>query len=397
MAPLNGLVTERVERGQWKYYYVTIPQGSSNLNISVAQQGAGDVDLYVKKGAVPTTSGFDFADSSTRASFHINVPSPQVGASYYFGFYGYAATNFQWRVTVGSNTAACPNECSGPSHGTCQQGTCRCIPPFQGDSCAQMGRDLRTSPVEAVTGLVKQSEWNYYSVTPHSSSPLNIYLKHAHGQDCDLYVQRDRNPTRFDFLYRDITYSTETKMTIQSPLDASWKIGVYGFSDCQYEINATIADATTPCPASCTANGGSCPASNPSTCVCPSHKGGPSCEFPVLTIQSGQTLEGFVAPNQWVFYRYDGPSSAFSIVLHEDVPNHNSGVLWLYASVLQAPSLSNYDWSDTATAVNTHRISVEVGELIQSAHYYIGVYGSPYAINARNNFKISNWAAPFKK
>lgn len=405
LAP-NGEANEVVSRGAWKYYYVVIPAGANGLNVSVSQTGMsgnnGDVDLYIKKGAIPTFSSFDYADSSTRESFHINIPSPQVGAAYYLGFYGFTQTQFRWSARISSATVnGCPNQCSGDSHGTCrvgtQQGTCQCKIGFSGPACAQMTRDLVISPqAETITGYVAQNEWNFYSVTPSSSSPLTINVKHAAGQDCDIYVQRDRNPSRFDFLYRDITYSTNTNLVIQNPLDSAWKIGVLGFSSCSYEITASTSAVST-CPAQCTANGGTCPAGNNNVCICPQNKAGEFCQYSVMPIRSGQTLQGTVGKNQWVFYRFDGPASAFSVVLHEDTVQSNAGVLWLYSSVVQSPTLTNYDWSDTATGTNTHRINVEIGQFVQNAHYYIGVYGSPYAVNNQNSFKITNWAAPFKK
>jgi hypothetical protein len=251
--------------------------------------------------------------------------------------------------------------------------------------------------METISGLVEQNQWNFYSITPHTASPVTINVKHAQGQDCDVYVQRDRNPSRFDFLYRDITYSTHTELVIASPLDSTWKIGIFGFSlNCQYEIYANVTQ-TSSCPSGCIANGGSCPAGNNNVCVCPNNKGGELCQYPVIPIRSGQTLQGSVGPNQWVYYRFDGPASAFSVVLHEETRAHGAGVLWLYSSVIQTPSLTSYDWADTSTGHNTHRINVEIGEFVQNAHYYIGVFGSPYAINSQNPFKISTWAAPFKK
>lgn len=216
------------------------------------------------------------------------------------------------------------------------------------------------------------------------------------GQDCDLYVQRNRNPSRFDFLYRDISYKQNVKLVIPNPLDANWKIGIMGYSTCNYNITAYTSEGPSTCPAECTANGGRCPTGS-SQCICPEDKGGPTCSVPIIPIVSGQTISGNIAPNQWNYYRFSGPASAFSIVLHEDTPGSRAGVLWLYAAVLQAPQLTNYDWADTSTGTNTHRINVEIGQLIPQAHYYIGVFGSPFAVNSQNPYKITTWAAPFKK
>jgi hypothetical protein len=398
LGPVNVEVPEHMNRGTWKYYYIVVPDATTSLQVIVEQTSlTGDVDLYIKKGSVPSFSSFDYADSSTNRRFNITITSPVIRASYYLGFYGYFETNFKWQAVVGTNTRNCPNQCSGPTHGTCLNSRCQCAAGFSGNTCNQMTSDLQVYPTpQTVQGHVDANEWNYYSVTPHTTSPLTINVSHVHGQDCDVYVQRDRNPTRFDFLYRDITYDPTTTLTITNPLDSTWKIGVMGYAACDYTISASVAQVSI-CPAQCTNNGGSCAPSNPNVCVCPQNKAGQFCQYPVTRITSAQSITASIAPNSWAYYRFDGPASAFSIVLNEDLPSHRAGVLWLYASVVQAPTLTNYDWSDTATGTNTHRINVEIGQFIQNAHYYIGVYASPFAINSQNPYKISTWAAPFKK
>lgn len=404
LAP-TGYKTERVPAGTWLYYYHTVAAGTSSLNLTVTQEGiagsAGDVDVYIKNGTVPTFANFDYADTSIRRTFSINIPNPRVGYTYYVGFYGFTESSFRWQLNVATTSGGCPNQCSGPTHGTCNTATavCSCLPGFSGVSCNQMSTDLTvgtgSTTGQTVAGYVAQNEWNYYSVTPHTSSPLTIRVTHAQGEDCDIYVQRDRNPSRFDFLYRDITYSTETSLVVTNPLESTWRIGVLGFSACNYQITTSVAAQNT-CPAQCTRNGGSCQGSS-QICVCPANKAGQFCEFPLLSIRSGETVSGTVGKNQWVYYKYTGPASAFSIVLHEDTASSQAGVLWLYSSVVQSPTLTNFDWQDTSTNTNTHRINVEIQQHVTSAHYYIGVYGSPYAVNTNNAFRLTTWAAPFKK
>ena len=394
----NGWKSDSVASSGWLYYYHTVAAGTSALNLTVTQEGisgaAGDVDVYIKNGTVPTRSSFDFADTTIRRTISINIPNPTVGLTYYIGFYGFTTASFRWNLNVVSASTGCPNQCSGPNHGTCNTNTgrCECLSGFSGLSCNQMTSDLVVGGQE-VQGFVAQNEWNYYSVTPHTTSPMTIRVSHNQGEDCDVYVQRDRNPSRFDFAYRDITYSTDTQVIVTSPLDSTWHIGVLGFAPCNYRISTSVG-AQSSCPAACTSNGGTCQG-NSQVCVCPANKAGQWCQNELKTIRSGETVTGSVGKNEWVYYKYTGPASAFSIVLNEE--GSTGGVLWLYSSILQSPTLTSFDWQDTSTNTNTHRINVEIHEHVQSAHYYIGVYGSPYAINSRNAFRLTTWAAPFKK
>lgn len=404
LAP-NGWKSETVATGKWLYYYHTVSAGTNALNLTVTQEGiagsAGDVDVYIKNGSVPTTSNWDMADTTLRRTFSLAIPNPTVGVTYYFGFYGFTDASFRWQLNVVTSSLGCPNQCSGASHGTCNTATnvCECKTGFSGPSCNQMTTDLvvGTGSVVAtpVSGSVSPSEWNYYSVTPRTSSPMTIRVTHSQGEDCDVYVQRGRNPSRFDFLYRDITYTTDTQIVVSNPLEATYHIGVLGFTSCNYQVSASIAAANS-CPQQCTRNGGTCQGTS-QVCVCPANKAGEFCESSLTAIRSGETITGSVGKNQWAYFKYSGPASAFSIVLHEDTPSNSAGVLWLYSSILQSPTLTSFDWQDTSTNTKTHRINVEIHQHVTSAHYYIGVYGSPYAINAVNSFRLTTWAAPFKK
>ncbi|MHC9511519.1 S8 family serine peptidase [Kangiella sp. M94] len=44
--------------GSWSHYYIDIPAGMSSLDVQMSG-GSGDADLYVRRGAQPTTSSYD--------------------------------------------------------------------------------------------------------------------------------------------------------------------------------------------------------------------------------------------------------------------------------------------------------------------------------------------------
>lgn len=67
--------------GSTVLYKVTVPAGASNLVISTSG-GSGDVDLYTRYGAAPTTSSYDCRPYRSGNSESCTVATPQAGTYY---------------------------------------------------------------------------------------------------------------------------------------------------------------------------------------------------------------------------------------------------------------------------------------------------------------------------
>jgi hypothetical protein len=70
-----------------------------------------------------------------------------------------------------------------------------------------------------------------------------------------------------------------------------------------------------------------------------------------------------------------------------------TGFLWLYVLRDSAPTMTTWDGRD-----NSHNAIhvVSAGTLLPSNQWYVGVYGSPFAIGSRPvNFNVTVWATPF--
>ncbi len=76
-------------KGTWKYYSITVPAGMARLEISISG-GTGDADLYVRKGAQPTTTLYDYRPYLSGNNESVTVSSP-AAATWYIGIRGYAA------------------------------------------------------------------------------------------------------------------------------------------------------------------------------------------------------------------------------------------------------------------------------------------------------------------
>jgi serine protease len=62
-------------------FYIDVPDGATNLSISTSG-GSGDVDLYVRRGAEPTTSTFDCRPYANGNSESCDTAAPQSGRHY---------------------------------------------------------------------------------------------------------------------------------------------------------------------------------------------------------------------------------------------------------------------------------------------------------------------------
>jgi C1A family cysteine protease len=74
-------------RGEWRYYYINVPENASNLQVSITG-GSGDADLYTLFGAQPTTSNFNCRPYRYGNNEACGYPTPQAG-TWYIGLRAY--------------------------------------------------------------------------------------------------------------------------------------------------------------------------------------------------------------------------------------------------------------------------------------------------------------------
>jgi serine protease len=80
-----------VARRAWKHYTVTVPAGMSDLTVTTSG-GSGDGDLYVRRGAQPTTSTYDCRPYKSGNAETCSFTNPQA-ATWYISIYGYSAVS----------------------------------------------------------------------------------------------------------------------------------------------------------------------------------------------------------------------------------------------------------------------------------------------------------------
>ena len=394
--PYSGSVQQRT----WKYLRVNLPYTYSSLTFTLAQQdttSATDLDLYLRRGAVPTQLQFDYANGSMATTSSLTVVDAAAG-DWYIGVWGYTCANANGcRFTLtASITDRCPNRCS--MRGFCRGTVCSCQPGYTGDYC-----EAQTAPMSLGTryhGFVEFFSWNYYTFRSSTANSIRISMTPgaiADG-DCDLYVRKDERPTIFRYDYKDTSLSTNATLDIATPGDHTWHIGVHGYRRCDYQITlGTITDS-----GNCQHGG---QPSGAGSCICPPGYGGDLCEITVrpLALTNTQGVSGNVRSGEFVYYNVSIPYTPTDFIVYVKETKENSlGEIWVYLNQQFVPTIREHAFSDIDTNTRYHMIHVTRQQLPQRKvgpqNFIIGVYGSPYIVGATttSSYRLTAWASPFQ-
>jgi vibriolysin len=143
--------------GSWTNYKITVPTGQTQLKITMSG-GTGDADLYVKRGAQPTSTSYDYRPYLTGNNETVTVTNPVAG-DWYISLNGYAAF---------SGVSLNANYTGGGGGGQCTtySGT------LSGTGASQI-----------------QPNGTYYQTTV-TGTHTGVLTGPASGADFDLYLQK---------------------------------------------------------------------------------------------------------------------------------------------------------------------------------------------------------------
>ncbi|HEU4829309.1 MAG TPA: PPC domain-containing protein [Gemmatimonadales bacterium] len=99
------------DEGSTTLYRITVPAGATLLTVTTSG-GSGDLDLYVRRGAEPTTSTYDCESAGGSNEESCELDSPAAGTWYIMleGFEAYSGASLLATVTIGGGgdvTAVC--------------------------------------------------------------------------------------------------------------------------------------------------------------------------------------------------------------------------------------------------------------------------------------------------
>lgn len=93
--PVTG---QSVAQGAWKYYYISVPAGATNLTFATTA-ATGDVDIYTQVNVKPTSSSWICRPYTGSGNETCSATNPATG-TWWVGVHGYAASNFTITGTV---------------------------------------------------------------------------------------------------------------------------------------------------------------------------------------------------------------------------------------------------------------------------------------------------------
>jgi hypothetical protein len=93
-----ALTGQSVALNAWKYYFITVPAGATNLTVATSAATA-DVDLYTQFNVKPTSTTYICRPFTSSGNETCSAANPSSG-TWWFGVNGFAAGNFTITATV---------------------------------------------------------------------------------------------------------------------------------------------------------------------------------------------------------------------------------------------------------------------------------------------------------
>lgn len=180
--------------GDWLHYYIDVPAYATDLTVAITG-GSGDADLYVRRGAQPTSSSYDCRPYRSGNEESCSSTNPAQDR-WYVSLQAYAAFS---GVTLTATVT------TGGGGGTC---------------------------TDSVTGSNLsggQGEWQYFQITvPSCATQLTATISGGSG-DADLYLRQGSQPTTSSYACRPYIDGNNESCTENNPAAGTWYVGIRGY------------------------------------------------------------------------------------------------------------------------------------------------------------------------
>jgi len=196
----NGVAVSALSAlsGNTLSFDLAIPSGASNLTITIAG-GSGDADLYVRYGALPTSSTYDCRPYLNGNDESCTFAAPSTG-TYYIDIRAYSAFS-------GLSLVASYDLASGGSSGS------------------ELSNGV---PVTALAGA-SGSQLDYTIAVPTGASNLVVAISGGSG-DADLYVRYGALPTSSTYDCRPYLSGNSESCSFTAPQVGTYYIRLVGYS-----------------------------------------------------------------------------------------------------------------------------------------------------------------------
>jgi len=180
--------------GSEKFYKIEVPAGQDELEISTSG-GTGDVDLYVRRGSLPTTTSYDYRPYKVGNDETVTVDHPAAGTWYVMlrGYIAYSGVTLQATYSAAMTVTPLAN----------------------------------SVPVPNLSGTAGGEQ--YFSIeVPAGQTKLEISMSGGTG-DADLYVKKDSLPTTTSYDYRPFLFGNNETVSVNNPAAGTWYIMMRGY------------------------------------------------------------------------------------------------------------------------------------------------------------------------
>lgn len=394
---LGSNITDDVMNREFRYFRVPLANNIPTLKLTLQElvlDDENDLDIYAKHGSLPTTSDWDYANSSLSKTTELRIPNA-VSGDYYIGIYAYRCAGISCRFRLSAEVSGtCPNECS--RRGSCVSNRCNCGNDYSGDYCETKNSVINYGA--KYEGYVDDNTWNYFPFTTNSMNTVAVYLyeKSIRNGDCDIYVKRGyTKPTLSSYDYFEISANTTATLPIPQPGSSHWWIGIYGYRRCDFYLTVRYQTSNSDCK-----NGGTRP--NPTEpCRCPTGYTGTLCEYTIERIRNGEVKSGTIERGGWDYYRLDLTSFPSDVVIYvKEEDTSTVGNIWLFASIEATPTVGEHDYEDIDADTNYHMIRITNSQIThpnRPTFIVIGVHASSNTLRPSNDYKLTVWTTPFSK
>jgi len=180
--------------GSETFFRFDVPVGQTDITFEMSG-GSGNADLYIKKGAQPTTSSYDFrpVDNGNTESISISTPNPEG----------------TWYVMLKAAKA--------------YDGVTLLADYRATETIVTLSNGV---PVTNLSGSAGTEKIFRIDVPAHQQK-FEIRISGGTG-DADLYVKNSSRPTTSDYDYRPNLLGNNEAVTIDDPIPATWYIMVRG-------------------------------------------------------------------------------------------------------------------------------------------------------------------------
>lgn len=154
--------------GTMLMYTIAVPSGQTSLVVKTSG-GTGDADLYVKRGAAPTTSSYDGRGYTSGNAETVTISNPVAG-TFYVGVYGYSAFS---GVTLTATYSA--------SSGTSMNET-------ESNNTTATANTISTSGTTVTAKIGTSTDVDFFKVSLPAGKTLAVVMTPPSTKDYDIYI-----------------------------------------------------------------------------------------------------------------------------------------------------------------------------------------------------------------